>query len=202
MLRIGLTGGIATGKSTVAAILVNDFHVPVVDADQIARDIVQPNQPALQEIVATFGPEMLSADGQLNRELLGHCVMNNPDKRLLLESITHPRIFLGIRDALTAHENSGEKAAIVEAALMVETGSYRAYDKLIVVSSSQKLQLQRLCARDGHDSATALKWIESQLPLLEKEAVADVVIRNDGDHADLVRTVHREWCALMENASQ
>ena len=201
MLRIGLTGGIATGKSTVAAILAKDFGIPIVDADQVARDVVRPNQPALIEIVELFGAEMILDDGHLNRERLGQCVMQDEEKRKQLEAITHPRIFLGIRDALKSHEDAGAKSAIVEAALMVETGSYRAYDKLIVVSSSKALQLQRLCNRDGHTREKAQTWIDAQLPLADKEAVADVVIRNEGNQADLRREVHRKWNTLMEHTA-
>ena len=199
MLRIGLTGGIATGKSTVATILSEDFGVPVVDADHIARAIVAPNQPALLEIIEAFGEEMRLKNGHLNRALLGQCVMHDKDKRKALEAITHPRIFEGIRNALEFHQESGSSVAVVEAALMVETGSYRAYDKLIVVSSSTELQLQRLCYRDGHTAENATAWINAQLPLTEKEAVADLVIRNEGNREQLREAVHQGWSRLVVN---
>ena len=151
MKQIGLTGGIATGKSAVARILREDFGVSVIDADQLARDVVALGQPALEEIRERFGQEVLHEDGSLNRKALGARVMSDEMDRAALNTITHPRIFQGIRSALEACEARGESAAVIEAALMVETGSYRAYNALLVVDCSSETQLQRLMARNQMD---------------------------------------------------
>ena len=198
MRRFGLTGGIATGKSSVATILRNDFNATVLDADQIARDIVAPGQPALDALVAHFGDGVLLDNGSLNRALLGEKVMAKPEEREALNQITHPRIFEAIHSALTDCEKRGEHAAFVEAALMVETGSYRMYDALIVVDCSPTIQLARLMHRNDMDEATAKQWIESQMPLSEKRAVADWIIENNGSQEELSQSVHACWQSLTE----
>jgi dephospho-CoA kinase len=196
MLRIGLTGGIATGKSTVAEMIRKEFGVPVVDADAASREIVAPGMPALQEISERFGPEILRPDGQLDRKALGQIIMRDSEARKDLESITHPRILAHIVDQLFAHERTGAEATVVEAALMVETGSHRAYDKVLVVSSSTEIQLARLMERNAFSEEEASRWIDNQLPLSEKEAIADAVIRNDGDIDGLRHAVREAWMEL------
>lgn len=196
MLRIGLTGGISTGKSTVAQILRDDFGVPVVDADAASREVVLPGQPALAEIAAHFGASIVSQDGQLNRRALGRIVMADPQQRKALEAITHPRILAHIVSQLLAHEQDGATVTVVEAALMVETGSYAAYDKVLVVTSTPEIQQSRLMKRNGFSSEEAQSWIANQLPLSEKEAIADAVIQNNGSHASLRSSVHHAWAQI------
>jgi dephospho-CoA kinase len=196
MLRIGLTGGISTGKSTVAQILREDFGVPVVDADAASREVVLPGQPALAEIAAYFGASIVSQDGQLNRKALGRIVMADPEKRKALEAITHPRILAHIVNQLLGHEQDGATVTVVEAALMVETGSYAAYDKVLVVTSTPEIQQSRLMKRNGFSSEEAQSWIANQLPLSEKEAIADAVIQNNGSHASLRASVHHAWAQI------
>jgi dephospho-CoA kinase len=196
MLRIGLTGGISTGKSTVAEILRQDLGVPVIDADAASREVVLPGQPALKAIAEHFGPAVLQANGHLNRSVLGQIVMADSAQRKILESITHPRILAHIAHQLHSHEQAGAEIIVVEAALMVETGSYSAYDKVLVVSSSTALQRQRLMNRNGFSETEAQRWIDNQLPLAQKEAVADVVIHNNGDLTALRSEVHRAWKQL------
>jgi dephospho-CoA kinase len=196
MLRIGLTGGISTGKSAVAEIIRQDLGVPVIDADAASRDVVLPGQPALDAIVEHFGPTVLQANGQLNRSALGQIVMADPQQLKALEAITHPRILAHIARQLHSHEQAGADITVVEAALMVETGSYSAYDKVLVVSSSTALQRQRLMNRNGFSQAEAQRWIDNQLPLSQKEAVADIVIHNNGDLEALRSEVHRAWQQL------
>ena len=180
MKTIGLTGGIACGKSTVAALL-RARGVPVVDADQVSRDVMAPGTPALAEIAARFGADLIGPDGRLDRKALGARIVGDAAARRDLEAITHPRIRRGIDEALAALAEQGVAVAAVEAALMVETGSYRLYDALLVVSARPDVQLQRLMAREGLDEAAARAWLNAQLPLAEKERVATAVLRNDGD---------------------
>lgn len=196
MVRIGLTGGISTGKSAVAQILRDDFGVPVIDADAASREVVLPGQPALAEIEAYFGSSLLLADGQLNRRELGRIIMADPEKRKALEAITHPRILAHIVDQLLAHEQGGASATVVEAALMVETGSYAAYDKVLVVTSTPDIQHSRLMKRNGFSPEEAQSWIANQLPLSEKEAIADAVIQNNGSHEALRAATRDAWARL------
>lgn len=196
MKTLGLTGGIATGKSTVSALLRDRYRVPLIDADEVARDIVQPGSAALDEIRHTFGEEVLLPGGTLNRKALGRIVMADTAKRRVLEAITHPRIGQAIAEWLSAQDGQGAAWAAVEAALMVESGSYRGYDVLIVVSCSPATQLARLRAREGFDQEVAQRWIDAQLPLAEKEAVADHVLRNDDDLSLLEDAVAELWRTL------
>ena len=196
MKTIGLTGGIATGKSTVARILREALDVPVIDADQVAREIVAPGQPALAEIVTRFGQSVLLADGQLNRRALGAVVMADPEARQALDGITHPRIREAIQRQLRQLAEGGAPAAAVEAALLVETGAYQLYDALLVVSCSPQTQLQRLMSREKMSEEEARLWVQSQLPLAEKERLGTVVIHNDGDDASLRAAVRAAWATL------
>lgn len=189
---IGLTGGIACGKSTVAAIL-RDRGAPVLDLDQVARQIVEPGQPALAEIAARW-PEVV-VEGRLDRRALGAKIVQDPAAKKELESITHPRIWQQMEQWIAAQS---APAVVIEAALMVETGSYLRYDRLIVVSASPEVQRRRLAAREGYDNATVERWLAAQLPLSEKERVATVVIRNDGDRAALEAEVGRIWPGVAE----
>ena len=199
MKTVGLTGGIAAGKSTVAALL-RDRGVPVLDADRVARDVVAVGTPGLAAVVARFGDDVLQPDGALDRKALGRIVMADPAARRDLEAITHPRIFAGIRDGLARLEADGHPAAVVEAALMVETGSFRLYDALIVVAASPDVQRERLMAREGMDAATAERWMAAQLPLADKVAHATEAIWNDGDLAALEAAVEQAWARLAPDA--
>ena len=192
MKTIGLTGGIACGKSSVAALL-KERGIPIIDADQVARDIVQPGTPGLREIVKAFGEEMKHEDGTLNRKALGALVMHSEEKRQQLNAITHPKIRLSIAKMLQQNRQAGHPFSVVEAALMVETGSHTLYDALIVVTCSPTVQQQRLMIREGFDIETAAKWIASQMPLSEKEAHADILINNSGTKEALRKQVEQGW---------
>ena len=184
----GLTGGIASGKSTVAEIL-RSKNIPVVDADVVAREIVAPNTSGLQKIVEHFGIEILCEDGTLNRQKLGNIVFQNPDERKKLESITHPRIFAGIAKKLGEYRSGGASLAFVEAALMVETGSYRLYEGLVVVGCDHTQQLERLMIRNNFDQQEAQSRIEAQMPLSRKRSVADYYIDNSGTIEELQQKI-------------
>ena len=196
MKRIGLSGGIACGKSSVARIL-RQRGVPVVDADQVSRDIVQPGSLALQELVQEFGTDILDENGALKRKKLGAIVMNDEQKRLRLNQITHPKIRSSIFSTLQNWHAQGHKAGVVEAALMVETKSHTLYDALIIVTCTPQIQIQRLMARESFDEETAQSWINSQLPLAQKERLADIVIDNSSDKETLEKLVPQKWNELM-----
>ena len=195
MKTLGLTGGIACGKSTVAG-LFRRWGLPIIDADAVARAVVAPGSPGLAAVVERFGDGVLQPDGSLDRKALGALVMADAGARSDLEAITHPRIFEGIRLGLAALAEDGHPAAGVEAALMVETGSYRLYDAVVVVAASPGVQRRRLMLREGMDAETADRWLAAQLPLDAKTAVADVVIWNDGDRDALTREAERAWSTL------
>ena len=176
---VGLTGGIGSGKSTVARIFAAR-GVPVVDADQVARDVVEPGSDGLREVVAAFGEDILAPDGRLDRAALGDRVFADAEARAALEGILHPRIAAASLARFTELAAEGHPYAIYEAALLVETGRHRSMGALVVVSVDLATQLARVQERDGCTEEQARARVASQLPLAEKEAVADYVIRNDG----------------------
>lgn len=181
MKLVGLTGGIATGKSTVARLLAQR-GIPIVDADQLAREAVEPGQPALAEI-ARLWPETIGSDGRLDRRRLGAIVFADADARRRLEAILHPRI-AELGDARAAAlADAGHKLAFYEASLLVETGRHRDFSGLVVVTASLETQIARAMARDHLTRDQARARIDAQLPLAEKVAVATHVIENDGDLA-------------------
>lgn len=195
MKTIGLTGGIACGKSSVAALL-RARGVPVIDADQVSREVVAPPSPALDEIAARFGPEVLSPDGALNRKALGARIVGDAEARRALEQILHPRIRAAIDVGLARLAREGHPVAAVEAALMVETGSYRLYDALLVVAASPEVQTARLMAREGLDEAAARAWLGAQLPVADKVALADAVVWNDDGPDALAGSLDAAWARL------
>lgn len=195
MRTFGLTGGIGTGKSTVAQLL-RERGVPVIDADAVAREVVAPGSPALAEIARVFGPELLTPSGELDRPAMRRLITQDPEAKRGLELITHPRIGEGVTGRLESLAADGFELAGVEAALMVETGSWRRYDRLVVVTCAPEQQLARVMARDGVDEAAARAIIAAQLPLADKVAVAHHVIHNDGAPEALVKQVGRLVVAL------
>ena len=176
---VGLTGGIASGKSTVTGML-RARGVEVIDADKIAREVVEPGTDGLAEVVATFGPEMLAADGTLDRAKLGARVFGDAAARGQLNGILHPRIGMLMWQRAEEASAAGHSWVVYDAALLVENKIHLMLDSLIVVSAAPEVQLERVMARDGlsHDEASAR--IASQLPLADKVAAADYVIHNDG----------------------
>jgi dephospho-CoA kinase len=182
----GLTGGIASGKSAVAARL-SARHLPVLDADALAREVVQPGTPGLEEIVHAFGRGVLLPDGSLDRKAMAGIVFADDTKRKALNAIVHPRI-----TALSA-ERAGELAArgeplgCYEAALIVENGLAPALRPLVVVASPEDLQIARTVTRDGVARDEARARIRAQMPLAEKIKVADYVIENTGTLEELAR---------------
>ena len=175
---VGLTGGIGSGKSTVAQ-MIRERGIPVLDADAIARQVVEPGQPAYGEIVAAW-PEVLTDDGRIDRKKLGAIVFSNPVSQARLEAITHPRIREQVAVQSKALEAAGHRLAFLEAALLVETGFHKQLDGLVVVSLAGEVQVERVMARDGCSRDSALARIRAQRPLADKIRVADHVIDNGG----------------------
>lgn len=179
MRIIGLTGGVATGKSTVAGFF-SDHGITVIDADAIAREAVLPGSSALLRIIEEFGPEILQPDGTLNRKKLGFIVFNNEEKRRLLESILHPAIKQLAESKIRQAEQEGERVVIYMAPLLIEAGVTDRVDEIWVVSTTEAVQLERLMARDNISREEARRIIESQMPLSEKERFGRVIIDNSG----------------------
>lgn len=190
----GLTGGIACGKSTVSRMLAAHGAV-IVDADLLARDVVAPGSEGLAELVASFGPSILAADGTLDRKALGVRVFADPEARGRLNRITHPRIAALSAQRTQAAEASGAHVCVYDAPLLVENGLHRGMQQVLVVSCRPDVQLQRLMARDGLDEAAARARVASQMPLEQKRAVATVVLENDGPVQGLQAQVDAFWAA-------
>lgn len=197
MRIVGLTGGIATGKSTVGRLL-EARGVPVIDADHVARAVLAPGAPALAALVEALGDDILDATGALDRPKMRQAISRDPSVKATLDSITHPAIRASIAQRLGALQAEGATIAVVEAALLVETGSYRLYPDLLVVTCSPETQLERLMARDDADEEGARAMIATQLPLAEKEAVATLVLRNDGTREQLERALDAAWAKLTD----
>lgn len=179
MRVFGLTGGIGSGKSTVAR-LFREEGIPVVDADGISREATMPGKPAHAEIVRTFGTEILLPDGRIDRKKLGAIVFADPGKRAELEAITHPRILEGIREAVSALAAEGHAIAIVEAALIHEKGRQGLFEAVIGVACDRGTQTERLMRRDGIPRQEALKILSAQMDPGEKTRASDYVIENSG----------------------
>ncbi len=200
MRTFGLTGGIGSGKSTVARWL-REAGVPVVDADVVAREVVAPGQPALAAIVEAFGADVLQTDGSLDRAALRRRIAVDRQARATLEAITHPAIFVRIAEARQAAEAEGAALFGVEAALMVETGSWRMYDRLVVVAASPEHQRARVAARDGSSSEAIDGLIAAQATLQQRLDVAHHVVWNDGSEAELREEVSHLLAALRADLS-
>jgi dephospho-CoA kinase len=178
---VGLTGGIGSGKSTVGK-MVQALGVPLIDADLLAREVVQPGTPALADIAQEW-PDAIAPDGTLDRQRLGARVFADPVARRRLEAITHPRIQERMRQQVAALAAQGHRLVFYEASLLVEAGRTNEFDALVVVTASEEQQLQRTMQRDGSSRDQALARLQAQLPLGEKQKLATHLIDNSGDVA-------------------
>lgn len=187
MLRVGLTGSIAVGKSFVAGIFV-ELGCHVLDADRTAREVVIPGSPGLVSVAKFFGDEIINADGTLNRQALGELVFADENKRQQLNHILHPFIIARQDEILREWEKADpDGIGIVDAALMIESGGYKRFDKLIVVHCRPEVQLERLMLRNGLARDEAQRRIDSQMPQEEKQKFADYLI-DTSDGFELTRT--------------
>ena len=200
MLRVGLTGSIAVGKSFVSSVLA-ELGCPVIDADAVARDVVAPGGAGLRAIVAEFGEEILGEDGALDRARLGKIVFADKAKREILNQILHPLIFKA-QDARLREieERSAEAVAVVDAALMIESGGYRRFDKLIVVHCRPEIQLERLMKRDRLTEQEATARISAQMPQTEKMRYADYLIDTSNGFTDTQRQTEEVYAHLVKAA--
>lgn len=180
MKVIGLTGGIACGKSTVAAIL-RKLGVKLIDADEIAHRIYLPGTPSYTEIVREFGPDILDADGPINRKRLGEIVFQSQTARSKLEGITHPVIVQEINDLINAAKFENCPLLVVEVPLLFEAGLDGQFDYIWVVSAHPDIQLKRLIKRNHLTLEEAAARLSAQLPLSDKEGKADVIIYNNSE---------------------
>jgi dephospho-CoA kinase len=190
VLRVGLTGGIGSGKSEVSRRLAARGAV-VIDSDAIARAVVEPGTPGLAAVVAEFGPTVLTADGSLDRERLASIVFGDDAARARLNAIVHPLV--GEESARLLAHVAPDAVVVHDVPLLVEVGMAGAFDLVVVVAASPATQLDRLVRRRGMSTADAQARIDAQLPLKDKVAVADVVIDNDGDLGDLDAQVDAVW---------
>ncbi len=187
--KVGLTGGIASGKSTVSG-MFRDLGVPVIDADVIAREVVAPGSRALGAIVDAFGKEVLTDEKSLNRARLGEIVFSDPAKKKVLERILHPEIIAEQDRRLRDLEREGRTpVAIVDAAVMIESGSWKRFDSIVVVDCDESQQISRLRQRNAMDEEEAVRRVNAQMPLSEKVKYANHVIDNRGSIDDTRKQV-------------
>ena len=190
MLRVGLTGSIAVGKSFVTSVFA-ELGCRVLDADLIAREVVLPGTPGLRAVAAAFGEEVVKPDGSMDRERVGAIIFGNNDKRQQINSILHPYIIERQDEILNTWEQEDPGGiGIVDAALMIESGGYKRFDKLVVVHCRPEVQLERLMLRNKLTLAEAQERILSQMPQEEKQRFADFLIdTSDGFEPTRVRTI-------------
>jgi dephospho-CoA kinase len=198
-MLIGLTGGIASGKSIVAE-MFQSLGAHIIDADRIGREIMVPGTDAYERVVDAFGKEILKGDRSIDRKKLGNMVFGNPEKITLLNECTHPEIFKEIdRRVEGIRQKNPDALIIVDVALLIESGSQKIFDKLIVIYADEETQLKRLKERDGFAAEEAQKRISSQMPLKEKVKYADFVIYNDKGLDDTRRQVIDIYKTLVKD---
>jgi dephospho-CoA kinase len=201
MLRVGLTGGIGTGKSTVGTIFV-ELGCHLIDADHVTHQLFPPGEPVYTAIVQAFGEHILASDHTINRKVLGEIVFNDPEARAKLNGIVHPAVIQRQRDWLKEMEAKDPGGvSIVDAALMIEVGTYKNYDKVIVVTCKPEVQKQRLRARSSLSEEQIEARIRSQMPLEEKVKYADFVIDNSGGFSSTRTQVEEVNSKLREFAA-
>ncbi len=190
-MNIGLTGGIACGKSTVSRLLASRGAI-VIDADILAREVVEPGAPALAEVVRVFGPDMLNEDGTLNRKQLGKVVFDNEAKRKRLEELLHPAIIQLMQERMAEAERlQPDKLVVADVPLLYEAQMEDMFQEVLVVAASREVQLERLMQRDGLSGEEAELRIDAQMPLEWKKEWADVIIDNSGTPEETERQVEQ-----------
>ena len=201
MFKIGLTGGIASGKSTVLTYF-KDKGIPYIDADIVAREVVEPGTEGLQAIVDTFGSNVLHADGTLNREALGAIVFHNEEKRQLLNSCLKTHIRNRIMELTSQYEQGNTPILIYDIPLLIEGEWYTMMDEVWLVYVNETTQIERLMSRNGYTREDALARINSQMRLDDKCAYADIIIDNNGTPHDLTVQLNTIWNERIETVLQ
>jgi dephospho-CoA kinase len=200
MLKVGLTGSIAVGKSFVLGVLA-ELGCHVIDADKIAREVVEPGTEGFKSLRDYFGEDVLSADGTLDRSKLGAIIFGNEEERARLNAILHPLIIAAQDQLIREREmKDPDGIVVIDAALMIESGGYRRLDKLIVVHCRPEIQLERLMARNGLTREEAEQRIASQMPQEEKKKYADFLIDTSGDFEDTRAQVEAVYERLQKLA--
>jgi dephospho-CoA kinase len=201
MLVIGLTGGIGSGKSAVSRCFEH-LGVPVIDADQVAREVVRPGEPALADIAATFGADLIRTDGSLDRGLLRERVFADPAARRRLEGILHPRIRARMREQLAVLPGDTPYAVFV-IPLLFETGQREMVDRVLVVEAAEAVRIARVTQRDGVSEGQVRRILAAQCSADERATGADDLIRNEGSESALaakISALHEKYLALVRRA--
>jgi dephospho-CoA kinase len=200
MLKVGLTGGIASGKSLVARIF-RELGAHVIDADRIVHDLLESDQDVYKEIVDYFGKDIIGADKSIDRRKVGDIVFNDPERRLWLNNCLHPRVFSIYNEKVRLLcDRQPECIVVFDAALLIETGYHRGMDRVIVVYADREQQVGRLIARDNLSREQALARISSQMPLSEKRGHADFVIDNTGTRDSTEQQARTVFARLKQEA--
>ena len=197
-ILIGLTGSIGSGKS-LAASYFKEFGAYIIDADSISREVVEPNNVAWKEVSLEFGAEFFNPDQTLNREKIANEIFKNPKKRIILENIIHPRVFVIEQQLYKSHQLSDPNAiVIIDAALLIESNNYKNMDRVIVVNCSTSIQIQRVIGRNGKSAESVKSRLKTQMALEEKLKYADYTINNEGTREELKSQVLSLY-RLLEN---
>ncbi|PFG14193.1 dephospho-CoA kinase [Bacillus sp. es.036] len=194
-MDIGLTGGIASGKSTVAE-MIRRYDIPIIDADVMARKVVEPGEPALQDIFRLFGDDMKAEDGGLDRKKLGAVIFKDEEKRKVLNRILHPAIRKGMLDQAAALKEQGSAHIVFDIPLLFESQLTHMVDQTLLIYVDAKTQLSRLVERDGSTEEEAFDRIQSQMPIEEKKELADDVIDNTGTREETeeqLNNILKKW---------
>lgn len=194
MLKVGLTGGIGSGKSTAASRL-QQLGATIIDADQVAREIVEPGQPALTELAEAF-EGILAEDGSLNRAELARQAFATPEATQKLNSITHPRIRERTQQLFAEAEANGAEVVIYDMPLLIENGEYKRMDHVLVVDAPDDVRVERLVTQRGLDEGDARRRIAAQIDRQTRLAAADTVLDNGGDREILIEQVDKFWASL------
>ena len=201
MIVVGLTGGIATGKSAVAGMFAKR-GVAVLDADEVVRELQEPGTKVYKATVEAFGPDILQPDGTINRKLLGEIVFRDERLRRRLETIVHPALVVAVEERLSALRAQGVPLCVVELPLLIESGAEGRFDWVMVVTAPEEVQVARLMADRGLSREEALARVRSQLPLSEKVKQADFVVENGGDLRETERRVEEIYEALLRGGAK
>jgi dephospho-CoA kinase len=195
MLKIAITGGAGTGKSTVARMFA-ELGAEVLDADQVARDVVAVGAPAWEELRRLYGPEYFHENGELNRSKLAQLVFADPEERRRLDRLIHPRVEAELQARVAELRRRGKALVLVEVPLLFEAGREAAYDRVIVVTAPEAVQIRRLQGRDRRGEAEIRGMLQAQWPLADKVARADYVVDNGGERLVTARQVKNIWAEL------
>ncbi|MBI2679667.1 MAG: dephospho-CoA kinase [Candidatus Solibacter usitatus] len=195
MLKVGLTGGLASGKSFVGHALV-ELGCHLIEADRLGHEVILPGGEAFEAVVREFGRGILDPDGTINRKRLAGEVFGKPDRLAVLNGLVHPPVFRREQELMDEYQRVDPRGiTVVEAAILIETGSYKRFDRLILVVCDEAIQLERACER-GAERAEALARIQRQMPVAEKKKFADYVIDTSGSKEETLRQTRVVYDAL------